>query len=151
MTICIQDSPPTGNLLSDGTRRHANGKFDPEMYEMIIEMGKQGKSLAEMCVACEISKQTAHAWRAKDPIWDDSLNRALTAREAFLNAQGARNVEWVDNKGNPQFRAEVWKELKIDHKPIEKLEIKTEGISEAVQAVHDETQKYLDALHRDTI
>ena len=151
MPICIQDSPPTGNLLSDGTRGHANSKFDPEMYEMIVAMGKEGKSLAEMCVACDISKQTAQNWRAKDPLWDDALNRALTAREAFLNAQGARNVEWVDHKGNPQFRAEVWKELKLDHKPIDKADVKLEGLSEAVQAVHDETQKYLDSLHKETI
>ena len=151
MPKCIEDSAPTGILLSDGTRIHANGKFDPEMYDIVVAMGKEGKSLAEMCVACDISKQTAQNWRAKDPLWDDALNRALTAREAFLNAQGARTIEWVDSKGNPQFRAEVWKELKSDHKPIEKHETKIDGLSEAIKAVQAEAQNYLDELHKNTI
>lgn len=136
---------------ADGRKWNRNTLYEDDYIDIVVQLGKQGASYAEMCAALEVSKKTVDSWRRDMQHFDDACLAALTASEAYRNAQGAQAIEWVNAKGELQFRSEIWKELKSEHRPTEKIEIKSDAISDAAQAVHDETQKYLDRLHKETI
>lgn len=118
MTVSIEDRVPNGIFGSDGIIRNANSLYDPSHCVTIIKMGHLGASWAEMAIACGVSKQTANTWKKDErkPEWAEAVKTALTASEAFRNRQGAMNIEWTNSKGEPQFRSEVWKELKNEFK-----------------------------------
>lgn len=147
MPVSIEDRVPNGRL--DRPLRpnmepiHALCDYDPRFCNVVHELGMQGKSYAEMCAAIGVSKKRSEVWRSKYEEYDEAVHAALTAAEAYLNDQGARNIEYADARGNPQFRTDIWKELKIDYKPIAKQDEEPKQSIES-ELFKEHKQKYLD-------
>lgn len=90
---------------------------------MVVEAGKQGKSVA--WIACELGvcKQTLHNWMAAHPEFLDAMTRAK------LWAQ-----RWWEDKGQagmttPGFNASVWSRSMAARFPDDWREVKGQEIS----------------------
>lgn len=77
--------------------------YKEEFCDEVLALGKQGKSVAQMCAAFGISRQTIDNWAARFPEFDEALKVAkIYAQDWWENAG---QVGIVDNK----FNAQVWK------------------------------------------
>lgn len=62
-------------------------KYKPEFCELVIEMGKQGKTFYHMAEACDVyAPETLHEWAAKHPEFS----------EAFTRARNLARIHWED-------------------------------------------------------
>lgn len=78
-------------------------KFDPDFHpESFIELSKEGKTLAEICAAWGICRDTLWRWsKDKDrTIFSDAIKIGLQAREAWFVEQG-KKIFRGEIKGNP--------------------------------------------------
>lgn len=78
-------------------------KYRPEYCQQVIEMGKEGKSIAQMCSQFDISRQTIDNWAAENPDFLDALTRARVHMQAKLEEMGLAGL------GSRDFNAQLWK------------------------------------------
>ena len=88
---------------ADAPQRGRPTKYDPAYCEEVINMGKEGKSLAQMCAHFDISRQTINNWADSYPDFLEALSRAQAHAQAWWEDQGAKGM-WAD-----KFNAVVWK------------------------------------------
>lgn len=136
MTVCIDDMAPSGRsdliCKPDGRKWNRNTLYEEGFCDLVVAMGKEGATYAQMCKAMEVCKRTVDNWRESMPDFDNAVRAALTASEAFRDSQGQRNIEWADDKGNPQFRHQVWSAFKEEFKPVPEKASNDETMDEAV-------------------
>lgn len=77
--------------------------YKPGYCERVIELGKLGKSKAQMCAEFDVSRQTIDNWAAAQPEFLEALNRAMVHCQAWWEQKGADGLE------KPGFNAAVWK------------------------------------------
>lgn len=77
--------------------------YDPVYCETVVELGKQGKSLAQMCAHFDISRRTIDLWADANPEFLEALSRAKVHMQAKLEAMG------FDGMTEQGFNAAVWK------------------------------------------
>jgi hypothetical protein len=77
--------------------------YKPEYCETVIELGKQGKSVAQMCAHFDISRQTINNWASDHPEFLEAFTRAKTHMQAVLEAMA------FDGLKNREFNANLWK------------------------------------------
>lgn len=79
--------------------------YRPEYCQVVIELGKKGKSKVQMCAHFSISRQTIDNWAHSNPEFLEALNVAM------VHCQ-----DWWENAGMngmfmnaAQFNAAIWK------------------------------------------
>lgn len=77
--------------------------YRPEYCEQVIELGKQGKSLIQMCAHFDIARQTIDNWAAVNPDFLEALSRAKVHAQAFWEDEGFKGMT------SDKFNAAVWK------------------------------------------
>ena len=77
--------------------------YKPEYCEAIIELGRQGKSPAQMASHFDVSRQTIDNWALKHEEFLEALNRALAHCQAWWEDKGQSGLE------TPGFNAAIWK------------------------------------------
>lgn len=77
--------------------------YKPEYCDDVIELGKAGKSVAQMCAHFDISRQTIDNWAEANPAFLEALNRAKVHMQARLEEMGFSGLTSKD------FNAAVWK------------------------------------------
>lgn len=99
-------------------------KYTLEMCEIVEQCGKEGGSVAEMAVACDVSIQTLYDWKDAHSKFLEAFTRAQTFAEAFhakrvrigmalapSEFQGAANLKYM-----AQRFQERWSEKqRIEH------------------------------------
>lgn len=78
-------------------------KYKPEYCEQVIELGKEGKSLAQMCAHFDIARSTIDQWAEDYPAFSEALSRARVHMQAKLEEMGFAGL------ANREFNAAVWK------------------------------------------
>lgn len=78
-------------------------KYDPSYCEVVVELGKEGKSIAQMCAHFDISRQTIDNWAEQHPDFLEALSRAKAHMQAKLEELGFSGLHSKD------FNAQVWK------------------------------------------
>ena len=68
-------------------------KFEPQMCDTIIAMGKEGASQKMMWSQLGISKNTAESWKKKYPEFNEALDIALVHAQSYWETQLLANVE----------------------------------------------------------
>jgi len=58
------------------------------MCEMVIAMGEDGKTLAGMADALDVSRDTVNEWRKEYPEFSAAVKRALEKAQAWWEEQG---------------------------------------------------------------
>jgi len=77
--------------------------YKPEYCEDVVALGKDGKSVAQMCAHFDISRQTIDNWAIANPEFLEALNRAKVHMQAKLEELGFSGLV------NKDFNAAVWK------------------------------------------
>jgi hypothetical protein len=77
--------------------------YQPEFCDDVIALGKEGKSLAQMCAHFDIARSTIDAWAEANAEFSEALNRAKTHCQAWWEEKGMSGME------KPGFNAAVWK------------------------------------------
>lgn len=77
--------------------------YDPAYCVKVVELGKAGKSKAQMAAHFDVSRQTIDNWASDYPDFLEALNRAMAHCQAWWEDKGAEGME------KPGFNAAVWK------------------------------------------
>lgn len=77
--------------------------YKPEYCETIIELGKEGKSMTSMALACNVSKPTILEWASVHPEFSNALARARQLSLEWWEEKARENVD------NPKFNSSLWK------------------------------------------
>jgi hypothetical protein len=118
-------------------------KYEPSYCDVVVELGKAGKSLAQMCANFDISRQTIDNWAESHPEFLEALSRAKMHAQSWWEEQG------VSGMTADKFNAQVWKKSmearfredyterqEIDHSgKIETADIDNRQLSRAILAV----------------
>jgi hypothetical protein len=98
--------------------------YDPAFCEDVIELGKAGKSKAQMAAHFDVSRQTIDNWALAHPEFLEALNRAMSHCQAWWEDQGQTGLTFQG------FNAAVWKksvEARFRDDYTERSEIKHSG------------------------
>ncbi|TPN03819.1 helix-turn-helix domain-containing protein [Mesorhizobium sp. B2-1-3] len=71
--------------------------------EEVVDLGRQGKSVAQMCAHFDISRQTIDNWAAAHPEFLEALSRAKVHAQAWWETEGVAGMT------SDKFNAAVWK------------------------------------------
>lgn len=80
--------------------------YRPEFCEIVVELGKAGKSVAQMAAEFDVSKQTVHNWMDAHPEFLDAMTRAKTHAQAWWEAKGQDGLFVAPGVGT--FNGSVW-------------------------------------------
>lgn len=91
--------------MSETAERRPVGRpsdYDPSYCELVVELGRQGKSKAVMAAELDVSRQTLENWAAAHPEFLDAMARATVLAQA-----------WWENAGQTgmtadKFNGSVW-------------------------------------------
>jgi len=78
-------------------------KYDESYCEIVVDLGKAGKSKAQMCAHFDISRQTIDNWAQQNPEFLEALSRATVHAQAWWEDKG------VEGLTSREFNAPVWK------------------------------------------
>lgn len=76
--------------------------YDKKYCEMVIELGRQGKSVAQMAAALDICKKTIYNWSDEHPEFLHALTRARDYSQAWWEEVGQEGLT------TPGFNANLW-------------------------------------------
>ena len=77
--------------------------YDPAYCDQVVDLGKQGKSKAQMAAAFDVSRQTIDNWGVAHPEFLEALTRADAHCQAWWEDQGQQGLLAQG------FNAAVWK------------------------------------------
>jgi len=116
--------------------------YRPEYCETVIELGKQGDSMAQMASHFDVSRQTIENWASDHPEFLEALSKAKAHCQAWWEKAGREGMFL----GGSGFNAAVWKksmEARFREDYTERTETKLSGDAEAPVAfvIRDMTKK----------
>lgn|SRR5574343_730380 len=62
--------------------------YKPEYCQVVMDMGREGKSFAQMAAALDIDKDTLYHWRTQHEEFSVALSRARTYAQAWWETKG---------------------------------------------------------------
>ncbi len=77
--------------------------YEPSYCDEVIDLGKAGKSKAQMAAHFDVSRQTIDNWAASHGEFLEALSRADAHAQAWWEDKGMKGME------APGFNAAVWK------------------------------------------
>lgn len=86
------------------TKKHPQSKYEPEMCDRMIQLGKIGASQKMIWSDLGISKATAETWKKKHADFAEALDLALVHAQAYWERELLANV---DNKNYNSRLAEI--------------------------------------------
>lgn len=76
--------------------------YDPSYCDVVIELGKEGKSLAQMCAHFDIARSTIDNWADLNPEFSEALSRARAHAQAWWEDKGMAGLT------ADKFNSAVW-------------------------------------------
>jgi hypothetical protein len=103
--------PETMKKYKAGTDIPAQSAFKPEYCDMLINMGKEGKSIAQFCSRIERGENAVRAWRKAYPVFEDAYQTFLIHSKAYWEALGNEYITTVKGFGGSgvQFDTALYK------------------------------------------
>lgn len=106
--------------------KHPGGRpseYDPVYCEKVIECGRQGMSVAEVCGEWGIAKQTFYNWQKEFEEFLDATTRARDLSQSWWEKHGRTNLFtekfnttlWIKNMHN-RFRDDWYESNKSENK-----------------------------------
>jgi transposase-like protein len=99
-------------------------KYKPEFCEQVIELGKKGKSLAQMAAHFDVARSTIDQWAEDQPDFSEALTRAKAHCQAWWENVG-QEAMFMD-----KFQSAVWTksmQARFRDDYTERQELKHEG------------------------
>lgn len=76
--------------------------YRPEYCNEIIELGRSGKSMAEMAQAFNVTRTSLYEWASVHPEFSTALTHAREFAQCWWEAQAQQNLE------NRNFNSKLW-------------------------------------------
>lgn len=76
--------------------------YDQSYCEQVIELGKAGKSKAQMAAHFDVARSTIDTWADAHPEFSEALTRAMAHCQAWWEDQGIKGLT------ADKFNAQVW-------------------------------------------
>lgn len=95
--------------MTETTEKRPVGRptlYDPAMCEKVVELGKLGKSIEQICYNLNISIRTIYLWRDTHEEFMQALEDAKTFEQAWWEEQAAAYM--VENKESDKLNASLW-------------------------------------------
>lgn len=80
--------------------------YDPAYCEKVIELGRLGKSVEQICYHLNVSLRTIYTWRDAHEDFLHALEDAKTLEQAWWEEQAAAYM--VENKESDKLNASLW-------------------------------------------
>lgn len=77
--------------------------YDPSFCDQVVDLGKEGKSPAQIAAFFDIPRTTLLSWAEQHPEFSTALTRAKVHEQAWWEAKGIEGMEL------PGFNAAIWK------------------------------------------
>lgn len=110
-------------------------KYQPEMCETVISLGKQGASRAEVCFELDISFQTLRNWEESNPEFLEATTRARELSNGWWAKQGRLGI-WSREFNANAYRLQVMNRFPDDWR--DRQEVKHSGSIATPQEMSDE-------------
>lgn len=109
--------------------------YRAEFCERVIELGKEGKSKAQMAARLGVCRMTLENWTQNHPEFMDAINRARELSQDWWEEKGQRSLD------KPIFQTALWAKsmsarFQADYSDRSKVEIA--GSLEITKATDDE-------------
>lgn len=95
-------------------------EYDPAYCERIIELGQQGKSVAQMAYELGCCKNTLTNWASEHEEFLNAFTRAKLASQNWWESKGQEGME----KPAQEFQASVWSRSMAARFPEDWREVK---------------------------
>lgn len=99
-------------------------KYEPEMCETVIELGRDGAGVAEIAAELDVSRQTVYNWKDEHPEFLDAVNRARDLSQAWWEKQGRKGI-WSRKFNASAYKLQVMNRFPADWR--DKQDISVEG------------------------
>lgn len=80
--------------------------YDPAYCEQVIELGKLGKSVEQICATLNTPVRTLYEWRDRNPEFSQALEDAKAFEQAWWEDQV--HAYMVETKEGPKLNASLW-------------------------------------------
>jgi len=80
--------------------------YDPAYCEQVIELGKLGKSIEQICADLNTPVRTLYEWRDRFPEFSQALEDAKSFEQAWWENQAYAYM--VETKEGPKLNASLW-------------------------------------------
>lgn len=77
-------------------------EYQPEYCDLVVEFGKQGKSLAWMAAEFGVSRECMYEWMRVHPQFSDAMARGRAASQQWWEDAGQNGMM------GPGFNASIW-------------------------------------------
>lgn len=77
-------------------------EYRVEFCERVVELGREGKSVAQIAADLGYCKQTIYTWKDKHPEFAEAMAFAMTLSQAWWEGKAQ------DNLATPGFNATLW-------------------------------------------
>ena len=136
---------PEGNQNAVGRREGRPSLYKPEYCEDVISMGKEGKSLAQMCSHFDIGRPTIDRWADDHEEFREALSRARAHMQAHLEVMGYTGMTadrfnghvWIKTM-QARFRSDYTERSEISGPaggPLQTEDVSTRDLAKAVAGV----------------
>lgn len=106
-----RSTPPAEAILANGRNAAAPtirkvgrpSAYKPELCEIVMSLGKQGKSPAGIAAALHVERATLTKWGADYPEFSAALARAKAYEQQWWEDRGQKSL------GRKHFQAQVWR------------------------------------------
>lgn len=95
--------------MTETTEKRPVGRptlYDPAMCETVVELGKLGKSVEQICLHLNISIRTIYLWRDTHEEFMQALEEAKVYEQAWWEEQA--HAYMVETKDGPKLNASLW-------------------------------------------
>jgi hypothetical protein len=76
--------------------------YNPEFCDLVIEYGKQGKSITWMAAELDVTRETIYEWMRVHPEFSDAITRSRQHAQRWWEDAGQNGMV------GPGFNASVW-------------------------------------------
>ncbi len=76
--------------------------YRPEMCGQVVELGRQGKSHAQIAAALGVARKTLYEWQERYPEFSDAITHAKDLAQAWFEDMGQSGLVM------PGFNASLW-------------------------------------------
>lgn len=77
-------------------------KYEEIFCEKVVELMREGASIAEIAFELEVSKNTLYQWMEKNREFQDAINKGRDFSEGWWCKKGRKNIE------NKEFNSTLW-------------------------------------------
>lgn len=116
--------------------------YKPEYCDVVVDLGKQGYSLIQMCAHFDITRQTIDNWSENNPEFLEALSRAKVHCQHWWESMAQTGMLL----GSGGFNAAVWKksmEARFRDDYTERKEVHNTGELEHKHSLSDMTDEQL--------